>query len=100
MDKRSHHFMDGFVLACSSLHARISRFNIVGPPPPPPVFNVAVRFKVGDLLLFVLVLARRFVDSLSNIKSGGARGGSRIVFVLCGSAACIFGWCNILSIRR
>ena len=100
MDKRLHHFMDGFVLSCSSLHARISRFDIVGPPRLPPVFNVAVRFKVGDLFLFVLVLARRIVDSLSNIKSGGARGGSRIVFILCGSAACIFWWCNLLSINR
>ena len=59
-------------------------------PPLPPVFNVAVRFAFVIFVLSVLVLARRIVDSLSNIKSGGARGGSRIVFIHCGSAACMF----------
>ena len=88
MDKRLHRFMKGVVFPRRSLHAHVSRFYVVGPPPP-PVFNVVVCVAV-DLLLSVLVLARRIVESLSNIKSGGARGGLRIVFLLCGSAACIF----------
>ena len=85
------------LIACSHLEIRHCRS-----PPPPPRVQCCCTFVLTFviLFLFVLVLARRIVDSLSNIKSGGARGGSRIVFILCGSAACIFWWCNLLSINR
>ena len=73
------------IIACS----RLEILRCWSPPPPPPVFNVVVCVAIV-FLLSVLVLARRIVESLSNIKSGGARGGLRIVFLLCGSAACIF----------
>ena len=83
-----HHFMNGFVLSRSSLHAYTSRFGIVVPPPAPPVFNVVVRFALV-IVLSVFVLARGIVDLLTNIKSGGVRGGLRVVFNHCGNAACI-----------
>ena len=53
MDKRLHHFMDGFVLSCSSLHARISRFDIVGPPASPPCSMLLYFcFKMFDLFVW------------------------------------------------
>ena len=101
MDKRLHRSTDGVVLSHSSLHVCISRFGIVAPRPPvPPVFNVVARCACLCFFFSVFVFACRIVDSLFNVKSGGVRGGSRIAFVFCGSAACIFQWCNLLSINR
>ena len=56
MDKRLHRFMNGFVLSRSSLHAHISRFDVVGPPPASPRVQCCSMFCICDFFCLCLSL--------------------------------------------